>query len=54
MRMEADPSVFYITDHYLEHPWMLVRLAQVRDKDLKDLLMNAWQLVAPKRLGESF
>ena len=52
MRMEADPAVFYITDHYVKYPWMLVRLARVLDRDLKELLTEAWQLVArQKRLG---
>jgi hypothetical protein len=49
-RMAADASTFYITDHYLDYPWMLVRLATVHHDDLNDLLAEAWQLVAPKRL----
>jgi hypothetical protein len=28
--MAADPEVYYITDQYLNYPWMIVRLAQVR------------------------
>jgi hypothetical protein len=50
LRMETDPAVFYITDHYRDYPWMLVRLAHVHDDDLKDLLMEAWKLMAPSRL----
>ena len=49
MRMVADPTVFYITGHYVEYPWMLVRLARAHDSDLKELLTEAWQLVARHR-----
>src|SRR5437868_18182 len=38
MRMQADPETFYITDHYVGYPMMLVRLATVRRDDLRDLL----------------
>jgi hypothetical protein len=50
MRMRADPEAFYITDHYVGYPWMLVRLAAVRRADLRDLLEEAWRLSAPQRL----
>jgi hypothetical protein len=50
MRMAADPSVYYITDHYLNYPWILVRLDRVEDDDLKDLLREAWMRVAPSKL----
>jgi hypothetical protein len=50
MRMRADPRTFYITDHYLNYPWILVRLATVARDDLRDLLHDAWRLSAPARL----
>jgi hypothetical protein len=50
MRMKADPETFYITDHYLNYPWILVRLSTVDRDDLRDLLEEAWRLSAPKRL----
>lgn len=50
VRMRADPDAFFITPHYTEHPWMLVRLAAVRRDDLRDLLEEAWRRRAPKRL----
>jgi len=50
MRMRADPEAFYITDHYLAYPWMLVRLSAVRRDDLADLLLESWRLRAPSRL----
>jgi hypothetical protein len=50
MRMKADPETFYITDHYLNYPWILVRLSKVARDDLRDLLEEAWRLSAPKGL----
>jgi hypothetical protein len=50
MRMQADPKAFYITDHYVPYPWMLVRLAAVRRGDLADLLEDSWRQCAPRRL----
>lgn len=52
MRMRADPETFFITDHYQNYPWILVRLATVDPSDLADLLTDAWRLSAPKRLIE--
>jgi len=49
MRMQADPATYFITDHYLNYPWILVRLASVARDDLGELLKDAWQLVAPPR-----
>src|SRR5262249_41426823 len=45
--MQADPEKFFITDHYLNYPYMLVRLSRVRPDQLRDLLVRSWQLVAP-------
>jgi hypothetical protein len=45
--MEADPETYYITDHYLKYPWILVRLSRVSPDALRDLLARAVRL-APK------
>ncbi len=44
MRMRADPKTFYITDHYLNYPWILVRLSSVALDDLRDIIEDAWRL----------
>ena len=36
MRMKVDPETFYITDHYLNYPWILVRIATVDPDDLRN------------------
>ena len=48
--MSAAPEKFYITDHYLNYPWMLVRLSKVRPDQLRDLLIGSWRRAAPKHL----
>ena len=48
--MRADPEKFYITEHYLNYPWMLVRLSKVRPDQLRDLLIASWRRAAPKHL----
>ena len=52
--IESDPEIFYITDHYLNYPWILVRLANVRQDQLSELLKQAWLLAAPRRLTANF
>ena len=46
--MNAAPEKFYITDHYLNYPWMLVRMKKVNKDELRDLLMGSWRRVAGK------
>ena len=53
-RVEADPETFYITDHYLRYPIMLVRLATVDADDLRELVEESWRRCAPKRLIAAF
>jgi hypothetical protein len=48
--MQSDPYVFFITDHYRDHPWVLVRFSAVDARALPDLVERAWRLVAPKAL----
>ena len=49
-RLAADPHAFYVTDHYVGYPYILVRMAFVRPEVLRAVLESAWRLVAPKGL----
>lgn len=40
--MAADPETYYITDHYLNYEWVLVRLGRVHPDAMRDLLRGAW------------
>ncbi len=48
--LRAMPAVFYLTDHYRDYPWVLVRLSAVSREQLQELLVEAWRRVAPRRL----
>jgi len=48
--LQTHPKIFFITDHYRDWPWVLVRLKAVRRPMLKDLIEGAWQRAAPKSL----
>ena len=48
--MRSDPDTFFITDHYVGHPIVLVRLARVERAPLAMLLEDAWRIRAPKRI----
>jgi hypothetical protein len=41
----ADPEIYYLTDHYLNYPALLVRLSRIHPDALRDLLRMAWQFV---------
>ncbi|MGZ5926022.1 MAG: MmcQ/YjbR family DNA-binding protein [Rhizomicrobium sp.] len=38
MMLEAEPRLFYITDHYKKFPYLLARLSKLDKPTLKDLL----------------
>jgi hypothetical protein len=49
----AAPSVYYVTDHYVNYPAVLARLSRMDRSSLKDLLGMAWRFVGSqtKRVG---
>jgi hypothetical protein len=51
--MAAEPETYYITDHYLKYPWVLVRLSQVHADALRDLLSRSWRLARTQPRGAS-
>jgi len=42
----ADPNTYYLKDHYVGYPCVLVRLTRVRHDELRDLLLMAWRFVS--------
>lgn len=51
--LRAEPDLFFLTNHYLNYPWMLVRLNRVTMKRLEELLEDAWRLAARRRVSGS-
>ncbi len=43
----AAPGIYYLTDHYVKHPTVLVRLSGIDRQSLQDLLGLAWRCLSP-------
>ena len=48
--LQEDPGTFFITPHWEASPSVLVWLTTVDPAELRELLVDAWRLVAPKQL----
>ena len=42
----ADPDVYYVTDHYVNYPTVLVRMPRIHRDALRGLLVMAWQFAS--------
>ena len=49
--LAEDPRAYYVTEHYVKHPAILVRLSQLSRQALRDLLGTAWLFVSEKAAG---
>jgi hypothetical protein len=52
--MGAEPDVFFVTDHYREYGYVLVRVEAIEEDELLEVLTDSWRMVAPKRLLAAF
>jgi hypothetical protein len=43
------PETYYLTDHYVNYPIVLVRLSHIRMDELRDLLSSAWRFVTSQK-----
>jgi hypothetical protein len=43
--MASEPSVYYVTEHYVNTPTILVRLDQIGRRSLIELIGMAWSYV---------
>lgn len=48
--VEARPDIFFTERHYDGYRAVMVRLDAIEPDDLRDLIVEAWRLRAPKRL----
>ena len=44
-----DPRIFYVREHYVDYPCVLVRLKHIHPDALRDLLRMSWQYMSAKR-----
>jgi hypothetical protein len=47
--LEADPTAFFLTDHYRPYPMVVMRLDKARPAVAQGLLEEAWRRAASKR-----
>ena len=52
--MRTAPEKFYITDHYLNYPWILVRMSRVTPDELRDLLIGSWRRVTIGQTADNY
>jgi hypothetical protein len=46
--LEDDPDTYYLKDHYLNYPCVLVRLSRVRADALRDLITGAYRYISTR------
>jgi hypothetical protein len=44
--ISREPDIYYVTDHYLKDPVVLVRLSKIDRKSLRSLVKTAWLLAS--------
>ena len=49
-----DPGVYFTTPHFDGYPMVLVRLAEISESDLTELVTDAWLAQAPKSLVKRY
>jgi hypothetical protein len=47
--LQMQPDVFFLTDHYLNYPMILMRVEKASRDVLVDIVERAWRLVAPEK-----
>jgi hypothetical protein len=47
----SNPETYFLTPHYERGSYLLVRLGNVTTDELRERLIDAWLLAAPKRLA---
>ena len=52
--MNTSPEKFYITDHYLKYPWVLVRMSSVTPEELRDVLIGSWRRAATGKTADNY
>jgi hypothetical protein len=43
-----EPGTYYLKDHYVNYPVVLVRLSRIREDALRDLLGMSWRFVSDR------
>ena len=48
----GEPKTYYLTDHYVNYPCVLVRLTRIHEDALRDLLLMGWRFMSTTKKRE--
>ena len=51
--LEDDPETYYVKDHYVPYPCVVVRLSRISPDALRNLIVGAHRYVSAKRAAKS-
>jgi hypothetical protein len=52
--LARDPRVYFTTPHFDGYPAVLVQLAEISVKELKEVILEAWLARAPEPMADAF
>ncbi len=53
--VDSEPDTFMLPEQSdLRYNWVLVRLSSIDADEMRELVLDAWQMVVPKRLAEEY
>ena len=53
--MSSEPDKFLLPrPSDLRYNWVLVRLAAIDEREMRELVLDAWQMVVPRRLAVEY
>jgi hypothetical protein len=52
--LARDQRIYFTTPHFNGYPAVLIRLDEIPVKELKDVILEAWLVKAPKRVAAAF
>jgi hypothetical protein len=52
--LAEEPTVYFTTPHFNGYPAILVRLERIAVDELRDLIVEAWLVRAPKRVAADY
>ena len=54
MLVESRPAIFYFTDHYRDHPMVLIRLSKAKRSIVEPFLLRQWRALASRVALKTF
>jgi hypothetical protein len=50
--IESEPEIYFMSPHYENYDFVLVRLEAVERDQLREILIESWRLAAPRKLHD--